>query len=202
MAAYEVVTLEGLDALLKLQKLPAAIEVAAYRAINKAADRGRSDAAVRMRQQVNFGAAYLSAGGGRLSVDKKASRGNLVANIIGRDRPTSLARFAVNTQASNKKGVILQVKPGGVRYLKKAFFVKLRAGAATTESQHNLGLAIRLPIGQRPRRVDRGGAKQIAPGLWLLYGPSVGQVFNLTRKDIEPATLDFLEAEFERLMEL
>lgn len=200
MAAYEVVTVEGLKALMELQKLPAAIETAAYRAINKAAERGRADASNRMQRQVNFGAAYLAPGAGRLRVDKQASRGRLEANIVGRDRPTSLARFAQAATTSSRSGVILQVKPGSVRYLKKAFFVKLRSG--NTETQNNLGLAIRLPAGQRPRRVDRGGAKQIAPGLWLLYGPSVGQVFNLTRKDIEPATLDFLEAEFTRLMEL
>ncbi len=201
MAAYEVVTVEGLAALLKMQQLPAAIETAAYRAINKATERARTDAANRMRKQVAFSASYLAPGGGRLVVDKQASRGRLEAAITGRDRPTSLARFATSTSQKSHAGVLVQVAPGKVLSLPKAFFVKLRRGAANTETQHNLGLAIRLPAGKKPRRVLRGGAKEVAPGLWLLYGPSVGQVFNLTRNDVAPAALDFLEAEFNRLLE-
>lgn len=202
MAAYEVVTIEGLKALLALKNLPASIEQAAVRAINKTTERTRVDAARRMQLQVNFGAGYLSPGAGRLRVEKQANRGNLEGNILGQDRPTSLARFVKNPNAKKGEDLFVQVAPASVRRLKKAFLVKLRAGPGGTETQRNLGLAIRLPVGQRPRRAEKGGAKQIAPGLWLLYGPSVGQVFNLTRKDVEPAALDFLEAEFNRLMEL
>jgi len=198
MAAYELVTVSGLQALLKFKQLPKDIETAAYRSINKALDRARTDAVSRMQNQVNFTASYLSPSGNRLNVASRASAGNLQGKIVGRDRPTSLARFATATKAS-KQGILVQVKPGSVRYLKRAFFMRLRAGSGT-ETQSNLGLAIRLPMGVRPRRADKGGAKQIAPGLWLLYGPSVGQVFNTVRQDVVPATLDFMEAEFERLL--
>ena len=46
------------------------------------------------------------------------------------------------------------------------------------------------------------GAKQIGPNLYLLYGPSVDQVFvdvrNAVRGDLET----LLEREFERLLDL
>lgn len=175
--------------------------VAAYRAINKTAERTRADAAGRMQRQVNFGASYLAPSAGRLRVEKQANKSSLESNILGRDRATSLARFVLNPNARKSDPLRVQVAPGSIRYLRKAFLVKLRSGTST-ETQSNLGLAIRLPPGQTPRRVTAGGAKMIAPGLWLLYGPSVGQVFNLVRNDVEPAALDFLEAEYARQLGL
>jgi hypothetical protein len=43
---------------------------------------------------------------------------------------------------------------------------------------------------------------QLAGNLYLLYGPSVSQVFAGVAQDISPDMADFLDAEFNRLMEL
>ena len=43
---------------------------------------------------------------------------------------------------------------------------------------------------------------KLAPGLWLLYGPSVDQVFRSVASEEAPEAARFLEAEFNRLMDL
>jgi len=121
-----------------------------------------------MRLEVDFPSGYLE--GDRLKQISKANKSNLRALIQGRDRPTSLARFAKGqTPASTRgRGVTLTVKPGVARKLdKSAFLIKLRNG--------NTGLAVRLKPGERPK-----GSNKVYPlgkNLFLLYGPSVDQVF-------------------------
>jgi hypothetical protein len=46
------------------------------------------------------------------------------------------------------------------------------------------------------------GAKQIGKNLYLLYGPSVDQVFRGVAADQAPAALDFLDVEFMRQLDL
>lgn len=170
------------------------IATAALRAVNKIADRARTEAAKRIREQVNLPASYLNPSQGRLTVSKKAVDGDISAVVTGRQRPTSLARFATSAGA----GVKVAVKPGLARLLPRAFFVQLRSGA---EGLGNTGLAIRLPDGQRPSRAFHP-TQLGANGPWLLYGPSVDQIFKAVSQDISPLMLDQLEAEFFRLMEL
>ncbi|MEO0963401.1 MAG: hypothetical protein AAFY01_13375, partial [Pseudomonadota bacterium] len=45
-------------------------------------------------------------------------------------------------------------------------------------------------------------ARSMGKGLFLLFGPSVSQVFNTVRDDISPETADFIESEFWRLLEV
>jgi hypothetical protein len=151
-----------------------------------------------MRMQVAFSASYLSGQGGRLSITKRARRGSLESVITGRHRPTSLARFATNARRSRVPGARVEVKPGLATFLPRAFFVNLRSG--NTDTKNNVGLAIRLPDGQRPDRAYK--PTQLGKNLWLLYGPSIDQVFDDVATDISPGTVDQLEAEFLRLMGL
>ena len=148
---------------------------AASQSINDSARRGRTRAARRILNQVALPQSYLNPSGGRLVVNRFASPESLEASIRARARPTSLARFARNPRVG-RKSVTVSVKRGRVSFLRRAFLVRLRRGTALTDTQHNLGLAIRLRPGERitNKRI------QIAPlgrGLYLLYGPSVQQVF-------------------------
>ena len=97
-------------------------------------------------------------------------------------------------------GLTVEVKPGEARFLKGAFLVRLRAGAAKTDTKFNLGVAIRLKSGQRPR--NSRAAVELARNVWLLYGPSVNQVFQTVRADVAPETRDFLINEFMRLLDV
>lgn len=177
-----------------------AIAENAVRAINKTIERSRASASRIMRSQVNFKASYLSRQD-RLGVTKKATRADLEAVITGRHRPTSLAQFVRGSAVvgSRRAGVTLEVKPGLIQRLPKAFFIKLRSGN-TDGGPGNVGLAIRLPQGKKPDRAYK--PTLVGKNLWLLYGPSIDQVFDDAANDISPDAAEFLEAEFLRLMDL
>lgn len=194
--AYAVI-LNGLDGLSDVDQLSPKVALAARQAVNKTIDRARASAARDIRLQVAFPAAYLGPNGGRLTVTKRAQGDDLEAIITGRNRPTSLARFARGTPRGG--GVRVEVQPGLAAYLPRAFLIKLRSGTAEIDTQNNLGLAIRLKPGQRPSAAYK--PRQVGNGLWLLYAATVGQVFRTVSEDISPEALDFLETEFDRLME-
>ncbi len=189
-----VFAVEGLSSLEDIDNLPEEILLKARQALNAAADRARTQATREIRSTLNFPARYLSE---RLTVRERAKGKSLQAVISGRDRPTSLARFATsqNVQASRNKGYV-QVKVGNAtKRITGGFLIKLRNA--------NIGLAIRLKEGETVKG-KRLAAKMMAPNLYLLYGPSVDQAF---RTEVDKSTLqqdaaDFLEREFIRLMGL
>ncbi|MCQ4311691.1 phage tail protein [Pseudomonas stutzeri] len=188
-----VVAVEGLSSLSDIQNLDEKILLRARQAINRTTDRTRTRSDREIRKQVAFPARYLSS---RLTVSKKASGRSLEAVITGRDRPTSLARFAKNKDigaARRKGGVSVSVGPGQTRFMSGAFLMQLRGG--------NLGLAIRLKEGESMR--NKRKMTRVGKGLYLLYGPSVDQVFrSVADEHAAPEAADYLEREFIRLMEL
>lgn len=201
MSAYAVF-IDGIDSLDDLEEIPAKMVRAARMAVNRTTERARTASAREIREQINFPARYLSPAEGRLAVTKKASGSDLEGRITGRQRATSLARFATGTpQPGQKGGIRVQVKSGGgARFLPRAFAIRLRAGSAALDTKSNLGLAVRTADGQKPRGAYK--PKQIGANLWLLYGPSVASVFKAVREDVRPDAEDFLESEFIRLMNL
>ncbi len=195
-----VVAVEGLSALRDLETLPTQVKLAAQRAVNRTIDRARTSSARRMREQVNFPARYLSGEDGRLAISQRATGDNLEARITGRFRPTSLARFVTaGSLGSRRAGVRVEVAPGFAKRSRRMFLIRLRAGTAELDTKSNLGLAIRLKPGERIEHKARQIGKT---GLYLLYGPSVDQVFRTVADDVAPEAADDLEAEFLRLMEL
>lgn len=154
------------------EEFPDVAQQAAVLAINDTVNReGMTLIKKDMRDQIDFPSGYLE--GGRLKVTRTASKESLEAVIRGRDRATSLARFAPGQTPANTRnsGVRVMVRRGSGKVLRKAFLINLRNG--------NVGLAIRLPNGQQPNETTAAvamtsGSKST---LWLLYGPSVDQVF-------------------------
>lgn len=145
-----------------------------------------------MQKNVRFPAGYLNQED-RFKVGKFASNQNLDANIYARFEPTSLARFALDSQT--KGGVMVSVKRGGSpKKIKKAFFFGLRKGQV---ARGNTGLVIRSkesPEGAyKPKEVGPN-----FPDLWLVYGPSVYQVFRESMDKFIPHVQDELEKRFDR----
>ena len=185
----------GLDEFVKFtEDLPDLMVEAAYFAVN---DTSRDTVPIlkrKMRKEVNFPSGYLNRQ--RLSVSRKATRVRLEAVISGRDRPTSLARFAPGATLKNsvKRPIFVKVKAGNQRRLERAFLVKLK--------NDNIGLAIRLPKGEAPRDaykpvpLTRGGGQPT--GAWLLYGPSVDQVMKGVADETQDDVLDALNRNFFR----
>ena len=179
-----------LDDLVKFfDDLPDVAEQAAVLAINQVTEReGMTAIRNEMRSQVDFPKGYLESG--RLKVRRKAYKGNLEAIIRGRDRATSLARFARGQTPENTRGrgVRVQVKPGQTKTLKRAFLVRLRNG--------NIGLAVRLKDGELP--INTHSEVMLADNVWLLYGPSVDQVLSGVADDVAPGILRSLSKQFLR----
>lgn len=198
MSAY-VVMVEGLEELQDLENLPQQVALAAQRAINKIVDRSKAESARQIRKKVNFPARYLTGERGRLTITKKASANSLEAVIRGKERPTSLAQFASN-KAIGQAGVFVEVTPGKSIEMKKAFLLRLPQGSALTDTKFNLGLAVRLRDGERV--LNKKHMIAIGKGLYLLYGPSVSQVFADVAEEQAPVAAAALEREFFRLMEL
>lgn len=179
------------------------IEKALLRSINKTADRARTAAARKVREEVAFPASYLSPSAGRLRVSKRARSDNPFEAIIsGRDRPTSLARFTKQKPVApgqrHRNGEVgVTVAPGVKHLIKRAFLVNLRSG--------NIGLAVRTS-GDPPANAYK--PKPLSKNVWLLYGPSVDQVLSAAThgggvyQEIMPDMLDFLNAEFLRQVDL
>lgn len=195
---FEVRGLKSLDS---LEDIPSKVAVAATRAINRTADRSRAQSAREILSQVNFPDNYVRAKNSkRLRVSKKAKQKDLEAIITSQARPTSLARFAT---AITKRGVNVAVKPGGSKLIPNAFLIRLKAGSADLDTKSNQGLAVRTRKGVAPPSAYK--PKKISDNLWLLYGPSINQVFGGDRgvaKKVTPATANFLEREFNRLLKI
>lgn len=183
------------------EELPEIAEQAAVYAINDTVQREGLTVLKRdMRDQVEFPPGYLE--GDRLKPTRFASRGRLEAVIRGRDRPTSLARFAQgqtpeNTggagrrvkvrNATGEAGVRVRVNRNNTEHLQRAFLIRLKNG--------NIGLAVRTSA---PNLRKSQKAVELEPGLFLLYGPSVDQVLRGVATDRADDILDLVSSKFLR----
>lgn len=149
--------------------------------------------------QVDFPAGYI--GNDKLYVSKYATGDDLEVGITARMRPTSLARFAKESLSGKRSspGVHVQVKAsGGLKFMASAFLIRLRAGATLSDENFNVGLAIRLKPGQTVINKREQSGVQLSHNLYLLYGPSVDQVFREVASEHTEPVLDLVESEFFR----
>jgi hypothetical protein len=201
-ATIEVNGLAGLEHY--LTTVPQVATTSLRIALNQTAER-KGITALRdaMEEEVAFPRGYLN-DPKRFGVSQRATNANLEARIRARSRPTSLARFAsggstIGNQAGGR-GVAVRVSPQRRRLMEGAFLVRLRAGQGpVTDEAFNLGLAIRLKPGEAVRNkttmVPFGG------GLYLLYGPSVDQVFQTVAVDQSGRIGDLIADEFLRQLD-
>jgi hypothetical protein len=145
--------------------------------------------------QLNFPEGYLDT---RVEFKKPATPYNLEARIVGRDRPTSLARFVqpgtpttpAGRAGSVARGVNVVVKRGAPRRIPQGFLVNLR--------NSNIGLAIRLKPGETVHGVQRFNPVRLFPNVYLLYGPSVDQVLSDVGDQISEEVTSDIAEEFNR----
>lgn len=174
------------------EQLPEVAEKAAIMALNQVVERdGLAMMRADITSQIAFPNGYLKMDD-RLAVTRKARPGNIEAVITARDRPTSLARFSSgqSPESTRKGGVTVQVKRGKTTHLKKAFLVRLKNG--------NLGLAVRLKPGETLNNKTYGKPVMLAKHVYLLYGPSVDQVFQTVAEESLPELGDMVSKEFYR----
>lgn len=203
-AAWEIVVdgptdlnLEGLSKN-RIQRVMAA-------SVNRVARDARAETARRVREQVNLPVRYLAPSGERLVVAQKASQSNPTAIIRARSRPTSLAQYVRGKPKPSVAGVYLEVAPGRVRFMSRAFLIRLRSGSQLTDTKFNMGLAIRLKPGETLS--NKTNFTRTKDGLYLLYGPSIDQLFlsndgSGIASDLAPKLAEDLRREFTRLIEV
>jgi hypothetical protein len=166
---------------------PEIAEQASVLAVNDVTARTAVPKAIQaINQDINFPTGYVKQ---NLSITRKARKGSIEAVVTARDRPTSLARFAAGQTIANTRGrpVKVEVKRGGTKVLKRGFLIQLKNG--------NVGLAVRVASGTLR---ESQGAKQLGANLFLLYGPSVEQVFKGAAADLVPMIGNELSTQFIR----
>lgn len=194
----------GLDTVRKnVAGIPETVDRASAFAINESITFGQAESSRRIREQVAFKASYVGSAddpNARLRVSKKAHVGDLEGVIAGRTRPTSLIQFM--TGAKLGKGGYARVKVsahGGAKRIPNAFPMKLRRGIGVYDPENaNQGLAVRLQDGKLPGGMNKKQMVQVNGNLYLLYGPSVDQVFRDVRFDVQGPIADVLESSFLR----
>ncbi len=177
---------------------PAATKEAARIALNDVSeDEGLATYRKAIESEVDFPDGYITTD--RLGVRSRATNDRLAVEISGRQRATSLARFAragQTVQSTRRKGVRVKVsKQGGGALMERAWLVNLRRGNA---DGGNIGLAIRLEPGERLRNKREVRSVQLDQNVFLLYGPSVDQVFRDVSVTETPPVLDKIGNEFFR----
>lgn len=182
-----------------IEALPSVSRQAARLAMNSVIERkGLPSIRREMQDQAKFPSGYLTKD--RLGITQKATDTNLQVKITARHRPTSLARFAQGQsfEGVRRRGSVRVQVGKTTKTIRRAFFVRLRRGQDTSDG-FNLGLAIRLKPGERLKGRRLGGSGvQVAPNLYLLYGPSVDQVFRDAGPDAIIRILPDIEKEYTR----
>lgn len=157
------ITIDGLQSIRDLDMLTRSQQIIASRAINQVTRNTRAKSAKLLRDQIAFGARYLSGANGKIEM-RPASPGNLQARLSASSAPRSLARFVKGSPKGRGK-VRVEIAPGSSKSLPGAFLLNINKG-----SENSL-LAIRSAT--RPRGAYR--PRRLGKSLWLLYGPSVSQ---------------------------
>lgn len=188
-----VLAVEGLDDL-DLDATADQISDWLSKAVNKTTTRYRTAASRAMREQIAFGARYLISGkDGRLTIPRSATPSNPESVIRGRFRATSLTQFVKGAKTAGRRAPTMQIKKGRSTKIGRSFILGLNNG--------NAGLALRLAPGEtiQNKKIMAKRFSKKDKNLYLLYGPSVDQVFRSVREDIAPDAAEFLEKEFLRL---
>lgn len=189
----------GLDAAIaRVARLPGDVDEAARLAVNDSARLAQRLGSKQILDEINYPRSYLRGENSRLAVTRYARGNDLEAEVRGRDRPTSLARFAQGAiRFGRNQAVRVKVATGGAsKRLKRGFFMKLRRGASFDGENANVGIAVRVGKGETLRHSS--AAQDIGNGVFLLYGPSVDQAFQGVAQDIVDPVSDNLENEFIR----
>lgn len=191
----------GLDRLADYyRRYPEIAERAGTTATNDAAAHALALARRAVRQDANLTASYIN-DPDKLRVARKAGRVSGEAVVLANARPISLARYAPAGQGfGRQRGVTVRVKRGGAsKHMRKAFLIPLKQGSHSVDTGagvYNRGLALRLPEGQTIK--NKRVAKKLKGGgnTWLLYGPSVHQIFRQSLPEVAAETSDYFERRF------
>lgn len=192
----------GLDRLADYyRRYPQLAERAGVTATNDTAAHALALARRAVRQDANLTASYIN-DPDKLRIAKRAGGVSGEAVVLANARPIMLARYAVGGGFGRQKGVTVKVKRSGAsKRMKRAFLLPLKRGAWDADTGagiYNRGLAIRLPEGESIRNKRVAKRLKGLGNTWLLYGPSVHQIFRQSLPQIAEASGNYFERQFLR----
>lgn len=186
-----VVAVEGLEDI-DFANVPERVKRFAVAAVNTTARKFRTESSRRIREQIAFPARYLdSKTDGNLRLARTATVAAMEAVIQGRFEPTQLSRFVKGPKRHGIKGPTVEVGRGNRERMNRAFLMNLRSG--------NIGLVVRLRQGEHIENKSR--MVSMNNNLYLLYGPSVNQIFRQVSEEVSDDAGAFMEKEFLRMTE-
>ncbi len=197
------VVAENMEALKKFEDFGQDLQKNLSRAINTAAVKYRTEAAMRVRRKINLPASAVSPRSGNLVVSRRANPSHLESRIRAKGRPRGLASFSTGGKVG-RAGVAVSVTPSSVKFLPQAFLIRLKGlEGSTAPGKANIGLAVRLGPGKKI--TNKLYHIKVGTGLYLLYGPSLRQVFLANSgegvaKEISPDIIKDIEDEVKRLV--
>lgn len=199
------IQLRGLETVEKFYAtMPERTDKALRLAVNAASLHGARMAKKQMLAEVNRTSAYIGNPkniNAKLAIVKTARAGDLESIVRAQHRPASLAGFSDSPVSFGRPKAPIRVRVGRSKTveMKRAFFIRLKRGAALSEDNYNLGIAMRLKPGEKVnnKNVHVSGNSRYA----VLYGPSVEQMFNRITPEITDEVLDYAEREFLRQFE-
>jgi len=143
------------------------------RALNKTVSKGRTLSSKKIREQVSLKAKYVKE---KLHI-KKATWKKLSASISAESRGLILTNYVTGVDSNGNFKVKIK-KKGKAKIITNAFLTTVNAGSRKVDV-----IAVRDPATNK---------------LKVLYGPSVSQVFNTVRDDIDKELVDYLAVVSER----
>lgn len=157
---------------------------AASMGLNDTAEYARRLTSAQIRKEINLRAGNVNA---RVRVRRTASPNDLEAIVSAEDRATSLANYSNSPRRFGRQRLPPRVKvlsSSSNAPMRGAFWIRLRG--------NNEGIAVRLKAGERVR--NKRKMSSIGKGVYLLYGPSVGQAFHSQAQKALPQISDYAEA--------
>lgn len=188
----------------KVSKTEQAIKKAKFRAVNRVATSARAEASREIRKQVKLPAAYVNK---NLTVNKRATLESPEASVGTTKDNVSMAQFGPKQMTRSiagargdalrgigagrvRAGVSVHVSPaGGRKKARKWFLLPLKG-------QNRMGVFRRVGTPLKGR--DKPGGKRLyQPYIEQVFGPSIYQVFQGVRKDLQPSIRRKLVKEFK-----
>jgi hypothetical protein len=156
---------------------------AASMALNETAQYARRITSAEIRKEIALRQGSISA---RIRVRRTASPNDLEAIVSAEDRATSLANYSNSPRQFGRQKRSPRVKvlsSGANQPMRGAFWIRLRG--------NNVGIAVRLKAGERVRNKNK--MSSVGRGVYLLYGPSIGQAFGSQARKMVPQISDYAE---------
>ena len=197
-------------------QFPGAVKAAFPKALNEGARFARKVSVEAIMKDTAFPTGYLDKPE-RFYVAQFATPEQPQAVLKARTRGTLLYEFAVGhplpeatrgtggknwfgistaerRQLQRSRGVTVIIKPGAPKTIPEAFVIPLKDSGA-------LGIAVKLKNGQFPAMLKKNFIRTelLNQEYYVLYGPSVDQVFRQVSEKVIPEVTSYLSAEFRRL---